>query len=92
MLCDVITAKLLNDYQLEVVFEDNKRGVIDFSEYLSKGGVFEKFKDINFFRNFTVSKDLGTILWGDEIDIAPETLYMKCEQANQPDLKNSALF
>jgi hypothetical protein len=27
MLCDVITAKLLND-RLEVVFEDNKRGVI----------------------------------------------------------------
>ena len=80
MLCDVITAKLLNDYRLEVVFEDNKRGVIDFSDYLSKGGVFEKFKDINFFKNFTVSKDLGTIIWGDEIDIAPETLYMKCEQ------------
>jgi len=79
MLCDVITAKLLNDYRLEVVFEDNKRGIIDFSEYLSKGGVFEKFKDINFFRNFTVSKDLGTIIWGNEIDIAPETLYMKCE-------------
>lgn len=49
MLYDVIIAKLLNNYKLEVVFEDNKKGIIDFSEYLSKGGVFEKFKDINFF-------------------------------------------
>jgi hypothetical protein len=40
----------------------------------------EKFQDLNFFTQFTVSKDLGTIVWGNEIDISPETLYEKCEQ------------
>lgn len=51
--------------------------MVDFSKYLSKGGVFEKFKDIEFFKNFTINRELGVLTWGDEIQIAPETLYAK---------------
>ena len=78
MLCDIVDAKYIGAYKLKVVFEDNKQGIVDFSHYPDKGGVFEKFRDIAFFKNFTVSKDLGTIVWNDEIDIAPETIYERC--------------
>lgn len=75
MIHDVIDAKYCKDYQLEIFFDNGKNGIVDLSTYLNKGGVFKKFKDINFFKNFTVSEDLGTIVWGNEIDISPEALY-----------------
>ncbi len=78
MLCDIINAEYVEGYKLKVVFEDNKQGIVDFSSYIDKGGVFDKFRDIEFFKNFSVSDDLGTIVWNNEIDIAPETIYEKC--------------
>ncbi len=85
MLYDVTNAEYIGQYKLKIEFENGRIGIVDFSDYLQRGGVFEKFKDLNFFRNYTVSKDLGTIVWGDEVDIAPETLYKKCEQAVSAD-------
>lgn len=78
MLCDIINAEYVSGYKLKVMFEDNKQGIVDFSNYTEKGGVFDKFRDINFFKNFCVSSELGTIVWNNEIDIAPETIYEKC--------------
>lgn len=82
MLVDVTDAKYIDSYRIEVAFEDGSRGIIDFSDYPARGGVFSQFQNIDFFRSFVVSKDLGTLVWGDDIDIAPETLYRKCQQHN----------
>ncbi len=49
MLCDIINAEYIEGYKLKVVFENNKQGVVDFSSYIGKGGVFDKFIDIDFF-------------------------------------------
>ena len=38
---DVISAVYMGDYRIEVTFEDGKKGIIDFSKYLKRGGVFE---------------------------------------------------
>jgi len=78
MLYDVVDAKYIDAYKLKVVFEDNKQGIVDFSSYLNQDGVFRKFQDISFFKKFKVNKELGTIVWNDEIDIAPETIYERC--------------
>ncbi len=80
MLYDIIKAEYLEGYKLRIEFENGYSGVVDLSQYPQKGGVFSKFSDLSFFRNFTVSKSLGTIVWNKEVDIAPETLYKKCEQ------------
>lgn len=82
MLKDVISANYKGGYIIEVTFEDGASGVVDFSKYLSKGGVFEKFKDIEFFQDFKINEELGVLTWGDEVDIAPETLY--AEATNSP--------
>jgi len=72
---DVVSATYKGEYKVEVIFDDGKGGIVDFSKYLDKGGVFSRFQDINFFRNFKINKELGVLTWQDEIDIAPETLY-----------------
>lgn len=85
MLHDVIRASYVGDYEIELKFDDGKSGIVDFSKYLEKGGVFERIKDIDFFRNFTVNEDLGTLTWGHEVDIAPEILYAEATGSPLPD-------
>ena len=92
MIRDVISADYKGEYKIEVTFEDGATGIVDFSKYLLKGGVFESFKDIDFFKNFKINEELGVITWGDEIDIAPETLYAEATSTPLPgwmDLKDT---
>jgi hypothetical protein len=77
MLHDVISAKYEGNYRIELTFDDEKKGIVDFSEYLLKGGVFDRFKDIDFFKDFSVNDELGTLTWQNDIDVAPEKLYSK---------------
>lgn len=85
MLKDVISASYKGGYKIEVTFEDGAAGIVDFEKYLEKGGVFNKFKDIDFFKNFSINEELGVLVWEDEIDIAPETLYAEATQSPLPD-------
>ena len=75
MIHDVVSAKHRDGYRIELAFDNGRSGIVDFSKYLHRGGVFERFRDMEFFRNFKVNEDLGVLTWGDEVDIAPETLY-----------------
>ncbi len=74
---DLIEAKYIDGYVLELVFENGKKGMFDFSSYVKKGGVFGRFSDLAYFKNFFVNKELGVLCWPDGLDIAPETLYHK---------------
>lgn len=89
MLRDVIEANYKGEYKIELKFEDGAFGVVDFSRYLNKGGVFTKFKGLNFFMNFSINKELGTLTWGNEVDIAPETLYAEATNSPLPDWVDS---
>ena len=75
MIHDVVAARHIEGYRLDVTFDDGKTGSVDFSRYLNKGGVFERLRDFDFFRGFRVNEELGVLTWGDDLDIAPETLY-----------------
>lgn len=86
MLMDVVSAVYKGGYKIGVTFEDGVKGIVDFSKYLNHGGVFEKFSDIEFFKNFSINKELGVLAWGDdEVDIAPETLYAEATNSPLPD-------
>lgn len=84
MYKDAVSAIYKGNYEIEVTFEDGTQGIIDFSKYLSKGGVFEEFKDIEFFKSFKINEELGVLTWADEIDIAPETLYAEATGSQLP--------
>ncbi len=75
MIHDVVSARYLADYKIEVTFDNGRGGVVDFARYAERGGVFERFRDIEFFRKFRVNEELGVLTWENEVDIAPETLY-----------------
>jgi hypothetical protein len=89
MLIDLVFAEYCGDYKIRLKFEDGKSGVIDFADYKNKGGVFKQFKNLDFFKSFKVDPELGTLVWNNEIDIAPEILYSKATNSSLPDWMES---
>jgi len=77
MLIDLKNAEYCGEYKIKLTFEDGKSGIVDFSEYKNREGVFKKFTDLNFFKSFEVDPEVHTLVWNKEIDIAPETLYRR---------------
>ncbi len=84
MIHDIIGTEYKGDYLIELFFDDGKHGVVDFSKYLKRGGVFKKFKNIEYFRAFQINKELGVLTWGNDLDIAPETLYAEATGTRLP--------
>jgi len=76
---EVVEIEPRSDCSYFIVFDDGMRAVVDFSEYLNKGPVFAPLKNPKFFKQATVEG--GTIAWPNGADIAPETLYEKCQAA-----------
>ena len=75
MYFDVTEATYSGKYQLDVRFADGSSGKVDFAKYLEEGTVLSKLKDLAVFKDFGVK--YGTIVWGEDLDIAPETLYLE---------------
>lgn len=71
----LIEATPLDDYTVHVRFEDGTSADVDLSYLLGNGGVFEPLRDLNYFRRLRADPEAGTIIWPNEADIAPETLY-----------------
>ena len=78
-LNDVTQIEYKHGYSFMIVFDDNTNSIIDFSEYLDRGPIFAPLRDQSFFRQARIEG--GTIAWPNGADIAPETLYEKCEQS-----------
>ena len=74
-MLDITEAKYIADYKFEIVFENGETGVVDLRAYAGRGGVFSRFADLGYVKQAYVNKDLGTICWPGNLDIAPETLY-----------------
>lgn len=72
-MIEVIDARYINNFKLWVKFSNGESGEVDLKEHLW-GPVFQPLKDIDFFKNFRLSKELGTIVWENEADFAPEFL------------------
>jgi len=62
------------DYQLEIEFSTGEVRLFDVRPYLEKG-VFSQLKDQSLFARAFVAFD--TVCWPNELDIAPETLYIQ---------------
>ena len=75
MYFDVTEAIYSGQYQIDIRFADGSSGKVDLTKYLEEGTVLAKLKDLAIFKNFGVK--YGTIVWGEDLDIAPETLYVE---------------
>ena len=85
MLIDLVSAEYRGDYKIELRFEDGEHGIVDFSSYIKKAGILNRFKDINYFKNFKIDPEVKTLVWGNEIDIAPEVLYSQATNSQLPE-------
>ena len=84
---EVIDAKIIKDYSVEITFDDLKKGVIDLRSYLGKG-IFKELLDKKKFCQMKVDAQLGTMCWPNGADIAPDTLYFRISQAFTSALDN----
>jgi hypothetical protein len=64
--------EVIADHRLHVLFEDGAGGEVDFSRHRWTG-VFAPLQDPAYFARVRV--ELGAIVWPNDADVAPETLY-----------------
>ena len=86
MFLHVINAKYVEDYKIEVSFNNGRQGVADLASAL-KGPVFEPLKNKAKFSVFTVDEELDTIVWQNGADLAPEYIYFQAFK-NDPELQS----
>jgi len=72
---DVVDAKYIDGYEIEVTFENGRKGIVNFEGYAEKGGVFGRLAELEYLKDFHINRVLGVLSWRDEVDIAPEALY-----------------
>ncbi|MEK6797100.1 MAG: DUF2442 domain-containing protein [Spirochaetota bacterium] len=81
---DVVSARHVGGYALDITFDNGRHGVVDFTEYLTRG-VFTKLQHPDFFKRFFIDRETKTLCWPDEIDIDPDTLYHKATGERLPE-------
>ena len=84
MMLHVTNAKYVGEYQVEVTFNNGRKGIADLTEAL-RGPVFESLKDKTKFSQLKVDEELETITWSNGADLAPEYIYFQAFK-NEEDL------
>ena len=74
MTPDVIKVKVLSDYCLVAEFETGEQRWFDMKPYLEYPA-FSALKESGLFMKASVEH--GVIIWNDEIDLSPDTLYLR---------------
>lgn len=82
-LIHVTGVAVVGDHRMRLTFEDGTQGDIDFSHWAWRG-VFEPLRDPAYFREVTLDDELGTIVWPNGADIAPETLHAWALAGREP--------
>jgi hypothetical protein len=80
----IIKVKPLPHYKIWIQFKDGIEGVVDVSHLLNKG-VFVKWKTPGEFEKVEIGTS-GELIWGDELDLCPDTLYMEITKKKPEEL------
>jgi hypothetical protein len=74
----------LPGYRLELEFNNGESGVVDLSEFVGRG-VFAAWERRGVFEQVTVTSD-GAVEWPGEIDMCPDSLYLRLTGKKPEDL------
>lgn len=67
----ITKANYLNEYKIELEFNNQKKGVVNLKPYLDKK-IYEPLKNLSTFKNFQLNS--WTIEWENGADFSPEFL------------------
>lgn len=70
----VKTVKVLEDYMLELTFDNGEHGVFSMKPYLEYP-VYRPLKNYELFKK--AQAVFGFVSWGGEIDMSPDNLYLE---------------
>jgi hypothetical protein len=76
--------KVLHGYRLELAFDDGVSGTVDLADLVGKG-VFAVWQDYKAFERVQLGSS-GELVWGDQVDLCPDALYLKVTGKKPEDL------
>jgi hypothetical protein len=71
----ITNVKILQDYCLELTFDDGISGTVDLSVLVGKG-VFAFWRDPQAFEQVRIGSS-GELVWNEQVDLCPDSLYLK---------------
>lgn len=71
----------VDERTVHVRFEDGVSAEIDLSDLIGRGPAFEPLRDPDYFRRLRCDREATTVVWPNEADIAPESLYARAVQS-----------
>jgi hypothetical protein len=89
MLKDIVAVQPLENYRLQLRFEDGIQGVVDVHQLIRFSGVFAPLSDPKGFAAVRVDQELGTVVWPCGADLDPDVLYAEVTGQPIPDHRES---
>jgi hypothetical protein len=76
----------LPPYRLKLSFADGSTGIVDGARWVlgEDAGVFAELRDPTAFAQVSVDPEAGTIVWPNDLDIDPDTLYEEAHRVARP--------
>ena len=84
----VTSVSALENYQLQVTFDDGVSGVIDLKEFI-KGGIFSVLEDKKLFNRVYATSH--SIAWNDDLEIDTLTIYAEISNKEAHEILNPNL-
>src|SRR5437867_2049014 len=76
----ITAAQPLEPYRIRLTFSDGTVGTVDLAPHIvGRSGVFRLLNEPAFFREVSVDREAGTIVWPNDVDLDPDVLYSELE-------------
>lgn len=74
---EITAVEHLGGYRLRLTFADGLVGDVDLADRLKapRGPMFEPLRDVDYFARVSVDPELGTVVWPNGADLAPDVLH-----------------
>jgi hypothetical protein len=76
---EITAVEHLGGHRLRLTFADGVVGDVDLSERFAhpKGPMFQPLQDVEYFAKVHVDSELGTVVWPNGADLAPDVLHQQ---------------